>query len=60
MSNSKKKTKVYRGPSRNQRDTRDRILEAWAKGTRTFEEVVEITGYTEKQVSYYLPRYCKL
>ena len=32
-----------------------RILSAWHRGDRSFNEVVEITGYTRAQVAYYLP-----
>lgn len=34
---------------------KDRILAAWHRGARSFDEVVEITGYTRAQVAYYLP-----
>lgn len=31
------------------------VLKAWNKGERSFDEVVKLTGYTRKQVAYYLP-----
>lgn len=31
------------------------VLTAWNRGERSFDEVVKITGYTRKQVAYYLP-----
>lgn len=31
------------------------VLKAWKGGERTIDEVVKITGYTRKQVRYYLP-----
>ena len=34
---------------------KDRILTAWHRGDRSFDEVVEITGYTRAQVAWYLP-----
>ena len=32
-----------------------RILSAWNRGDRSFDEVVAITGYTRDQVGFYLP-----
>lgn len=35
---------------------KEEILKAWNCGARSFDEVVEITGYKEKQVAKYLPK----
>ena len=32
-----------------------RILSAWNRGERSFDEVVAITGYSRDQVGFYLP-----
>ena len=32
-----------------------RVLSAWNRGARSFDEVVAITGYTRDQVGFYLP-----
>lgn len=34
---------------------RDAILTAWKRGERSFDEVVELTGYPPEKVAYYLP-----
>ena len=34
---------------------REAILAAWKRGERSFDEVVEITGYPAEKVAYYLP-----
>jgi hypothetical protein len=34
---------------------RQDILTAWKRGERSFDEVVEITGYPAEKVAYYLP-----
>lgn len=34
---------------------RQDILTAWKRGERSFDEVVEITGYPPEKVAYYLP-----
>ena len=36
-------------------EMKDRILAAWHRGDRSFDEVVDITGYTRAQVAWYLP-----
>lgn len=51
-----KKKKNYRGESRNVTEQRDRILTAWNRGDKTFDEVVAITGYKPSTVAQYLPR----
>ena len=32
-----------------------KVLAAWNRGARSFDEVVKITGYTRQQVGQYLP-----
>lgn len=35
---------------------KQRVLEAWRGGDRSFDEVMKITGYSARQVGYYLDR----
>ena len=34
---------------------RQDILTAWKRGERSFDEVIELTGYPAEKVAYYLP-----
>lgn len=36
-------------------ELKNKVLEAWKCGDRSFDEVVEITGFTREQVAYYIP-----
>ena len=56
-SNTKSNRNGLRGHARclGESEIKDRILAAWHRGDRSFDEVVEITGYTRAQVAYYLP-----
>lgn len=36
-------------------ELKNKILEAWKCGDRSFDEVVKITGFTRAQVAYFLP-----
>lgn len=36
-------------------ELKNKVLEAWRCGDRSFNEVVELTGLTREQVAYFLP-----